>query len=245
MNILICISHVPETTTRIQFDASGQSLNENGVTFVINPYDEFALSRALEYQEAAKTGNITVLCVGGPEVETTIRKALAVGGEEGVRIDASPGDAHQVARYIADYAKTKSFDLIMMGKESIDFNGAEVPGMVAEMLGLPFVSFGTGLELDGATAKVRREIEGGTELLEVKLPFVLSAQKGLAEWRIANMRGIMAARKKPVNVVAPAAVAAKTQTVRLELPPAKTGCKMIDPSQVEELVDVLAAKGVV
>lgn len=245
MNILICISHVPETTTRIQFDSSGRKLNENGVTFVINPYDEFALSRALEYQETTKQGSITLLCVGGPEVEPTIRKALAVGGEEGVRIDAPAADAYQVAHYIAEYARSKNFDLIMMGKESIDFNGAEVPGMVAELLDLPFVSFATSLELEGNIAKVRREVEGGTELLEVKLPFVLSAQKGLAEWRIANMRGIMAARKKPVHVVSPTAVPPLTQTLRFELPAGKSGCQMIDPTEVHKLVDVLASKGVI
>jgi electron transfer flavoprotein beta subunit len=245
MNILICISHVPETTTRIQFDSSGKALNENGVTFVINPYDEFALSRALEFQETTKQVTITILCVGGPEVEPTIRKALAVGGEEGVRIDAPATDPHQVAQYIAEYAQSKSFDLIMMGKESIDFNGAEVPGMVAEILNLPFVSFATGLELNGNKAQVVREIEGGTELLEVELPFVLSAQKGLAEWRIANMRGIMAARKKPVHVIKPTSVPSIIQTVGFELPAGKSGCQMIDANDVDKLVDVLAAKGII
>jgi electron transfer flavoprotein beta subunit len=245
MNILICISQVPDTTTKIQFDASGKELNKAGVKFVVNPYDEFALSRALEIQESQQGVKITLISVGGQDVTPTIVNALAVGGEEAVRIDLNPQDGYEVAYQIAQYAKDKNFDLIMLGKESIDNNGSEVPGMVAEMLDMPFVSFATQLDLNGKTATIRREVDGGTEVLEAELPLVLSAQKGLAEWRIANMRGIMAAKKKPIHVVAPAGSHAKTSIQTYQLPPQKAGCQMIQPDDVNQLVDILAQKGVI
>ena len=245
MNILICISQVPDTTTRIQFDASGKEINKSGVKFVVNPYDEFALSRAVEFQEKDPSVKITVLTVGTQEVTNTIYSVLAVGGEEAVRIDLDPQDGYSVAFQIAQYAKDKNFDLIMMGKESIDNNGSEIPGMVAEMLGLPFVSFATHLNVEGKTATIHREVDGGTEILEADLPIVLSAQKGLAEWRIANMRGIMASKKKPLNVVPPVSAQPKTMVQSYQLPPQKAGCTMIKPEDVSQLVDILAQKGVI
>lgn len=245
MKILVCISHVPDTNTKIKFASDGSSLDANGVTFVINPYDEFALTRAVEFQEADKSVEISVLCVGGKEVDATIRKALAVGGNQGVRIDAEPTDPYFTAKQIAEYAKSGNYDLIMTGKEAIDFNNAVVPGMVAEILGLPFVSFATRLELEGGKAKVKREITGGTELVETELPLVLSAQKGLAEWRIANMRGIMAARKKKINVITPVDAAPKVVSESYALPEGKGGVKIIEPDNVNELVGVLEEKGVI
>lgn len=245
MKILVCISHVPDTNTKIKFDTDGAALDANGVTFVINPYDEFALTRAVEFQEADKSVDITVLCVGGKEVDATIRKALAVGGNQGARIDAEPADPYFTAKQIAEYAKSENFDLIMTGKEAIDFNNAVVPGMVAELLGLPFVSFATHLELDGGKAKLKREITGGTERVETELPLVLSAQKGLAEWRIANMRGIMAARKKKIHVVSPADVQPKVVAENYALPDDKGGVQIIEPDNVDALVGVLEEKGVI
>jgi electron transfer flavoprotein beta subunit len=245
MNSLICISSVPDTTTKITFDASGKALNKAGVQFVINPYDEFALVRALEFKEKLNTGKVVVISVGEADVDQVLRKALAIVADEAVSIDAAPRDARFVAEQIAAYAKDKNFDLIMGGKESIDFNGSEVMGMVAALLELPFVSFATGLEVQGRTAEIRREIDGGTEVLECPLPLVLGAQKGMAEWRIPNMRGIMAARTKPLAVVKPIAAKNYTESVRFDLPPAKAGCKYIDPKNVHEVVKVLQEKGVI
>ncbi|MCS7085681.1 MAG: electron transfer flavoprotein subunit beta/FixA family protein [Bacteroidia bacterium] len=245
MNSLICISSVPDTTTKIVFDAAGKGLNKSGVQFVINPYDEFALVRALEFKEKLNVGKVVVLSVGEADVDQVLRKALAIGADEAVRIDAAPRDARFVAEQIAAYAKDKNFDLIMGGKESIDFNGAEVMGMVAALLDLPFISFATSLEINGRTAEIRREVDGGTEILECPLPLVLGAQKGMAEWRMPNMRGIMAARTKPLAVVKPVEAKAYTESVKFEQPPAKAGCKYIDPKNVHEIVKVLQEKGVI
>ena len=247
MNILICISHVPDTTTKIKFTDDGSALDKNGVSFVINPYDEFAITRALELREQniiPSDSVIKILCVGGAEVDPTIRKALAVGGEEGVRIDLEdPQDAHQVAAQIAAYVKDNSFDMIMMGKESIDNNGSEVPGMVAAMLDIPLVSFCTSLDIKDGKAVMTREIDGGSETIEVEGQFVLSAQKGLAEWRIPNMRGIMQARRKPLNVVDAVDAEAKTNAIGYELPPPKPETTYIEPDNMKAFVDALAKVG--
>lgn len=247
MNILICISHVPDTTTKIKFTADGSALDKNGVQFVINPYDEFGLARALELREQniANVDKITILCVGTAEVEPTIRKALAVGGEEGVRIDADATDGYFVAQQIAAYVKDNPQDIIMMGKESIDNNASEVPGMTAALLDMPFISFATYLDFKDGKALVTREISGGTEEIEVATPFVLSAQKGLAEWRIPNMRGIMMARKKPLNVVAPKESEAFTSPVKYEQPAATGSVEYIEPDNVKALVKILADNGVI
>ena len=194
MKTLICISHVPDTTTKIQYTADGSELDKTGVTFVINPYDEYGLVRAIEFKEAGIQNSITALCVGGAEVEPTLRKALAIGADDAVRIDGHPHDAFYVAKQIAEYAKDKGFDVIFAGKESIDYNGSQVPGMVAELLGLPFVSLATKVDDSGESVNVHREIDGGYEVMTAPKPVVISTQKGVAEWRIPNMRGIMAAR---------------------------------------------------
>ena len=214
MKILVCISHVPDTTTKIQFDAEGKHLNKSGVTFVINPYCEYGLSRAIGFKEEGKSVSITACCVGGPEVEPTLRKALAIGANDAVRINANPVEPGYVAKQIAEYARNKEFAIIFTGKESIDFNGSMVPGMIAEHLGYSFVSFATYMELTGEEqATVKREIDGGMEVIDVQLPTVISCQKGISEWRIPNMRGIMAARKKPLSVVSPVEVDARVSTI--------------------------------
>lgn len=246
MRILVCISHVPETTTKIQFESGKQGLNAAGVTFVINPYCEYGLSRAIGFQEEGlNISGITALCVGGPEVEPTLRKALAIGADDAVRIDAQPLDSKFVARQIADYAKGKDFSIIFTGKESIDFNGSMVPGMIAEYMGLPFVSFATHMELKGDRALMHREVDGGIEVVESPLPLVVSCQKGIAEWRIPNMRGIMAARKKPLAIVQPSEVGPSTPTVAFDYPPAKAGCQYFEPQQAPALVQALAGKGLI
>ncbi|MCB9233154.1 MAG: electron transfer flavoprotein subunit beta/FixA family protein [Bacteroidia bacterium] len=245
MKSLVCISHVPDTTTKIKYDAAGKGLDKTGVTFVINPYDEFGLVRAIEIKEKTGSGDVTVLCVGGPEVEPTLRKALAIGADNAARVDMDPTDSRSVAEQIAAYAKGKGFDLIFAGKESIDSNGSAVPGMVAELLDLPFISLATSLEFEGDKAKVSREIDGGYEKLESSLPLVLSCQKGMAEWRIPNMRGIMMARTKPLEVVAGHPMDAYVLTKKLELPSAKAGCIYVEPENAAQLVDMLHDKGLI
>jgi len=245
MKILVCISHVPDTTTKIQFSGDGKSLNATGVTFVINPNDEFGLSRAIGFQEEGKQVTITAISVGGAEVEPTLRKALAIGANDAVRINAPATDAAFVAKQIAEYAKDKGFDLIFTGKESIDYNGSMVPGMLAEMLQIPFVSFATKIDLTSdTTATVLREIDGGQEVLNTTLPAVVSCQKDVAKERIPNMRGIMASRTKPLAVVQPSDNEAFVNTISYNYPPAKGGCTYLKAdSEVEKLAEILHAKG--
>ncbi len=246
MKILVCISHVPDTTTKIQFEDNGKELRRTGVTFVINPYCEYGLSRAIGFREEGKQVQITVLTVGGPEVEPTLRKALAIGADDAVRIDADPIDSSFVANQIAEYARDKEFDIIFTGKESIDFNGALVPGMIAELLSIPFVSFAIHMDMKGeSTAELHREIDGGSEVVEVQLPAVISCQKGISEWRIPNMRGIMAARKKPLSIISPAEVTPALETVKFDYPPQKGETKYFNPDEMGKLVDALAQKGLI
>ena len=238
MKILVCITHVPDTTSRIAFTDGDKKFDSNGVQFIIGPYDDYALARAVELKEQLG-GSITVLNVGGPETEPTIRKALAIGADEAIRVNAEPTDSYFVAKQIADQAKDQGYDLILMGRESIDFNGGMVHGMVGEMLGLPSISPVMTLDIDGNTAKMSREIEGGKEYLEVTMPLVAGCQEPIAEWKIPNMRGIMSARTKPLNVVEPSGDEQNTQLEKFELPPAKGAVKMIAPENVSELVDLL------
>lgn len=252
MKILCCISHVPDTTTRIQFTANGKALDRSGVTFIVNPYDDFVLARAAELKEKNPAGvQVTVLCVGQngssstDSVDANLRKALALGLDEAVRIDAQPIDAFFVASQIAAYARDRGFDLLLFGKESIDYNGGQVPGMVAALLDFPFVSYATSLELENGKAHLTREITGGKERLECPLPLVLSAQKGLAEWRIPNVRGIMQAKTKPLHVVPPVEVQPRVKTLEHELPPPKGAFKKIEPDKLDELVQELANKGLI
>ncbi len=238
MNILVCITHVPDTTSRIAFTNDNTEFDKNGVQFIIGPYDDYALARAVELKEQ-NGGKITVLNVGEADSDPTIRKALAIGADEAIRVNAFPSDSFFVANQIAEVAKQGEYDLILMGRESIDFNGGMVHGMVGELLGLPSFSPVMQLEVEGGSAKLTREIEGGKEKLEVSLPFVAGCQEPIAEWKIPNMRGIMSARTKPLNVVEPADNTAHTSIAAYELPPAKGVVKMIDADNVQELVDLL------
>ncbi|MCB9335028.1 MAG: electron transfer flavoprotein subunit beta/FixA family protein [Flavobacteriales bacterium] len=239
MKILVCISKAPDTTAKIAFTDGNTKFDENGVQFIVNPYDEwYALVRGLELKEA-NGGTVTVLNVGGAENDPVIRKALAIGADDAVRIDASTTDALSVAKQIAAYAKEQSYDMILCGKETIDYNGSQVAGMVAELMNLPYVSLATKLDVNGSTATIERDVEGGVEVVEVSGAFVLSAAKGMAEARIPNMRGIMAARTKPLAVVPAIETSAKTSIKSFELPPAKSACKLVDAANVEELVNLL------
>ena len=239
MKILVCISKAPDTTAKIAFTDGDTKFDENGVQFVVNPFDEwFALVRGLELKEAVG-GTVTVLNVGRVDNDPIIRKALAIGADDAVRIDADTTDALSVAKQIANYAKEQDYDIILSGKETIDFNGSQVGGMVAELMNLPYVSLACKLDMNGNSATIEREIQGGVEVLEVNTPFVLSAAKGMAEARIPNMRGIMAARSKPLKVVPGIEAANSTTKKSFSLPPAKSGCRYVDADKVEELVDLL------
>ena len=237
MKILVCVSKTPETTAKISF--SGTEFNTAGVQFIMNPYDEwYALVRALELKEA-NGGTVTIVNVGPATNDPTIRKGLAIGADDAVRINSEPESALTAAKYIAEYAKTEGFDLILTGKETIDYNGSEVGGMLAELLELPYISYATSLDVAGTTATVSRDIEGGTEEVAVSTPVVVSAAKGMAEQRIPNMRGIMMAKRKPLNVVEPGAATDHAKVVAYEMPEGKTAVKMIDPENMDELVRLL------
>ncbi len=238
MKILVCITHVPDTTSKINFKENNTKFDPTGVQFIIGPYDDYALARAIEIKETSGA-TVTVLNVGLAETEPTIRKALAIGADDAVRVNAEPTDSFFVASQIAEHAKAVGYDLILMGRESIDYNSGAVHGIVGEMLGVPSVSPVMKLELNGNTAKLAREIEGGKEYLEVNLPFVAGCQEPIAEWKIPNMRGIMSARTKPLKVVEPKAVDSGVVTQKFELPPPKGAVKMIPADNVKELVNAL------
>src|SRR5688572_22518227 len=237
MKILVCITHVPDTTSKINFKDNNTKFDPTGVQFIIGPYDDYSLARAIEIKESTPGTTVTVLNVGLAETEPTIRKALAIGADDAIRVNADPTDSFFVATQIAELAK--GYDLILMGRESIDYNSGVVHGIVGEMLGIPSVSPVMKLELQGTTAKLAREIEGGTEYLEVNLPFVAGCQEPIAEWKIPNMRGIMSARTKPLKVVEPVSVDSGVKLQQFELPPPKGAVKMIAADNVAELVTLL------
>lgn len=240
MKILVCISKTPDTTAKIAFTDNNTKFAEAGVQWIINPYDEwYALVRAIELKEKDPSISISLITVGGADADPIIRKALALGGDEAIRVNATEADSFQIANYIANVAKEGAYDLVFTGKETIDFNGSSIGGMVAELIDAPYVSLATKFDLSGNTATIVREIEGGEEVNEVSTPLVVSCQKGMAEQRIPNMKGIMGARTKPLKVVEPAAIEALTSIASYELPPAKAGVKMIDAENPAELVRLL------
>ncbi|HUQ96551.1 MAG TPA: electron transfer flavoprotein subunit beta/FixA family protein [Chitinophagaceae bacterium] len=240
MKILVCISKTPDTTAKIAFTDNNTKFAEAGVQWIINPYDEwYALVRAIELKEKDPATIIHLATVGAADAEPIIRKALALGGDEAIRINTTPMEPFLVAAQLAEIARSGGYDLIFTGKETIDYNNGSVGGMLAELLDLPYVALATGFELSGTTATIKREVEGGEETAEVTLPVVVSCQKGMAEARIPNMRGIMAARTKPLKVVEPVAVDAYTTVVEFSLPPAKSGVKLVSPDNVDELVRLL------
>ncbi len=240
MKILVCISKTPDTTAKIAFTDNNTKFDTNGVQWIINPYDEwYSLVRAIELKEADTSIIIHLITVGIADADPIIRKALALGGDEAIRVNADSQDSFYIASQIATIAKHGGYDLIFTGKETIDYNGSSIGGMVAELLDMPYISLATKFELGGSKSTVTREIEGGEEVCEVNLPAVVSCQKGVAEQRIPNMRGIMAARTKPLKVVEPAAIDALTSIAGFELPPPKAGVKLISPDNVEELVRLL------
>jgi electron transfer flavoprotein beta subunit len=234
MKILVCISHVPDTTSKINFIDNGTKFDSTGVQFIIGPYDDYALARAIEIKEATPGTVVTVINVGTAETESTIRKALAIGADDAIRINAEPTDSFFVASQIAEHAK--GYDLVLMGRESIDYNGGVVHAMVGELLGIPSLSPVMKLEVDGTRVKMEREIEGGKEKVEANLPLVAGCQEPIAEWKIPNMRGIMSARTKPLKVVEPKATEKTVVAQKFELPAPKGAIKMISADNVAELV---------
>lgn len=240
MKILVCISKTPDTTAKIAFTDNNSKFAEAGVQWIINPYDEwYALVRAIELKEADASTVIHLVTVGGADAEPIIRKALALGGDEAIRVNSETRESYQVAEQIAAVAKQGGYDLVLTGKETIDFNNGAVGGMIAEHLDLPYVALATSLQISGTTVTIKREIEGGEETVEVPLPVVLSCQKGMAEARIPNMRGIMAARTKPLKVVEPTSAEPLTKFSEFGLPPAKAGVKLVSPDNAEDLVRLL------
>jgi electron transfer flavoprotein beta subunit len=240
MKILVCISKTPDTTAKIAFTDNNTKFDTNGVQWIVNPWDEwFALVRAIELKEANPSAILHLITVGEPDADPIIRKALALGGDEAFRINAIATDGQFVAEQIASVAKSGNYDLILTGKETIDHNGSAMGGILAGLLDYPFVSLATKLEIQNNQVTVTREIEGGEEICEAPLPLVVSAQKGMAEARIPNMRGIMAARTKPLHAVEPVSSSTLTSIEQYHLPTAKSGVKLIPADQPEELVRLL------
>jgi electron transfer flavoprotein beta subunit len=236
MKILVCITHVPDTTSKINFTDNNTKFDTNGVQYIIGPYDDYALARAIELKEATGA-TVSVINVGLAETEPTIRKALAIGADDAIRVNAEPTDSFFVASQIVAFAA--GFDLILMGRESIDYNSGVVHSLVGEMLGIPSFSPVMKLEIEGTRVKMSREIEGGKELLEANLPLVAGCQEPIAEWKIPNMRGIMSARTKPLRVVEAVAVEGNVKAQKFQLPAAKGAVKMVSADNVGELVTLL------
>ena len=238
MKILVCISNVPDTTTKITFTNDNTEFNTAGVQYIVNPYDEIALSRAIELTEGGK-GTVTVINVGEAANDPTIRKALAIGADDAVRVNAAPRDAYFVSKQIAEYAKDKDFDIILTGRESIDYNGNQVAAMIGEFLDIPSISIIKKLDTDGSSATVEREIEGGKEVVTVSGKFVASCAEGVAEPKIPNMRGIMSARTKPLNVVEAVSIEEVTKVAKYETPAPRGAVKLIPADQAEQLIGLL------
>ena len=240
MKILVCISKTPDTTAKIAFSDNNTKFETAGVQWIINPYDEwYALVRAIELKEADPSTVLHLINVGGAESEPIIRKALALGGDEAIRVNTDTTDSFNIATQIAAIAKEGGYDLVFTGKETIDYNGSSIGGMVAEMLDLPYISHAIKFDLDSGNAVVVREIDGGEETDKASLPLVVSCQKGMAEQRIPNMKGIMGARTKPLKVVEAVAAESYTSIASFDLPPAKAGVKLVSADNPEELVRLL------
>ncbi|GAB3013118.1 electron transfer flavoprotein subunit beta/FixA family protein [Niabella terrae] len=240
MKILVCISKTPDTTAKIAFTDNNTKFDTAGVQWIVNPNDEhYGLVRAIELKEADPSVTVDLITVGTADADPIIRKALAIGGDAAIRVDTESQDSYQIAAQIAEVARTGAYDLIFLGKETIDYNGSSVGGMLSALLELPYISLATKFELNGSTATVTREIEGGEAVCEVDLPVVISCNKGMAAQRIPNVRNIMTARTKPLEVKQPVSVEALTTITSFSVPPPKAGVKLIDPDQVEELVRLL------
>lgn len=242
MKILVCISNVPDTTTRVKFIEDNTKLDTNGIQWVINPWDELSLTRALELKDDSSNPvqSVTVIHVGPAASEPTIRKALAIGADDAIRVNTEPHDAYYVAAQLAEVIKKEAFDIILCGIESSDYNGSSVGGMLSEFLGYPSVSAVSGILFKDGQLQINREIDGGKEIVTLPAPFVAIVQKGIAkEPRIAAMRGIMTARTKQIKIVEPAAIEPLTVPVNYEMPKARAACKFVDPENAKQLIELL------
>ena len=240
MNIIVCISSVPDTTSKIKFNENSE-FDTNGIQFIINPYDEFGLTKAVKIKETLG-GTITVVTVGDIASEPVIRKALAIGADKAVRININPKDSFETASLISEYIKDIEYDIIIAGRESIDYNGSAVPCMIAEILDIPFINACISLSLNDKTADLIREIDGGKEFISSPLPLIIGGQKGLveeSELLIPNMRGIMQSRSKPLEIIEPKNIANRVQSISLESPPEKKECKLVEEGNVKELITLL------
>jgi electron transfer flavoprotein beta subunit len=242
MKILVCISNVPDTTTKVKFIDDNKKLDTTGIQWVINPWDELSLTRALELKDDPSAGikSVTVVHVGLAVAEPTIRKALAIGADDAIRVNAEATDAYYVASQLAEVVNNEQFDIILCGIESSDHNGSTVGGMLSEILGYPSVSAVSGLRIDKGEVLINREIDGGREIVSVPFPFVAIVQKGIAkEPRIASMRGIMMARSKAVKVIEPVNVTSFTEVLGYEMPKLRAACRFIDPESPKQLIELL------
>lgn len=238
MKILVCITHVPDTTSKIAFLDNNTKFDSTNVQYIIGPYEDYAISKAVD-MKASNSAHVTVLNVGRSESDPSLRRALAIGADEAVRIDADPDDTFFVGSQIASYIKETPYDLVLMGRESIDFNGGIVHSLVGELLGIPAFSPVMQLEVNDAKVKMTREIEGGKEYLETNLPLIAGCQEPIAEWKIPNMRGIMTARTKPFQVVEAYGSESRSKNKNFELPAKKEGIQLIDPNEVDKLHELL------
>ncbi|QTE23889.1 electron transfer flavoprotein subunit beta/FixA family protein [Polaribacter cellanae] len=241
MKILVCISHVPDTTSKINFTNNNEDFDTNGVQFVINPYDEFCLTRAMWFKEK-QGATVTVINVGEANTESTLRKALAIGADNAIRVNVNPTDGFLVAKELAAIVKDGGYDIVLAGKESADYNGQMVPGMLASLIDFNFINGCVGLEVEGDNVTAVREIDGGNETVATNLPIVIGGQKGIVEekdLRIPNMRGIMMARKKPLQVVEATGADAKTIAQSFEKPAPKGAVKLVDADNLDELINLL------
>ena len=241
MKILVCISHVPDTTSKINFTENDTKFDTNGVQYVINPNDEFGLTRAMWFKEK-QGANVTVVNVGGAETEPTLRKALAIGADAAIRVNTVATDGFSVAKQLAHVVKEGGYDLVIAGRESIDYNGGMVPGMLAALTNANFVNNCISLDIDGTQVKGVREIDRGKEILSTSLPLVIGGQKGLveeSELRIPNMRGIMMARQKPLTVLDPIEATNETSSIKFEKPAPKGAVKLVSPDNLDELINLL------
>lgn len=241
MKILVCISHVPDTTARIEFSADKKEFVSSGVTYILNPYDEIALSKAVDLA-AASGGNVTIIHVGEAAAEATMRKALAIGANDAVRVNAAARDSNFVAHQIADYVKKNPVDMILCGRESSDHNGSSVPAMISALLDIPCILFAKSLVIEGSNAILENEIQGGKEIISTPMPFVAGASEGMAEWKIPNMRGIMSARTKPLQVIEPIEVAQLSKVKEYDKPIPRSAVKLIPVEEAGKLFEMLRSE---
>lgn len=240
---VVCIKQVADTVTNVKVGPDGRTLDPAGVTWILNPYDEFAIEAALQHKEKLGAGEVVVISLGEAGVQTTLRNALAMGADRAIHLKTDGGaqDSLSVAQALAEAIRPLGAQIMWLGKSAVDDDAAQVGPMIAELLGLPCVTVVAQIELDGSSAKVQREIEGGRELVEVPLPAVFTADKGLNTPRYASLKGIMAAKKKPIEERATVMSAANLEVVSLELPPARKAGRIVGEGvgAVAELVRVL------